>query len=511
MRCGVGRRRPRDRVEVRGLGDAGGDRGVCRRDDLRAAREVDLVAVVARRVVAGGDRDARRRAEVRHARTREAASGRGRGRTGRGWRARSAPRPLPRRTPGSSGGRRRPPRPRRSAGRGRRAGARRAGSVPRPQVAFTTARRFMRPSPASTRPRRPAVPNSRGPDMRSARSRLAASSPLSTRLTSASSSARVSGSGSSARSTRTAARGVAHALHCRATPASTATGCSRASARLLPEAPFSAEARAALGRSLTRGERRGRGALPRSQGTGELRAALRARVAPAARRRAARVGIAGGPTGWAAALAPLEQGGRRADRRLAPEADAPDPDRRALADGVRARPRARLGARRPATRRRRRSSSRAAATSTATTAAARSPTSPRARTSSRPASPRPTSCAASCRPTSFARLALRLPARPARRTARRPGSSRGSSPTRATRSSPTSTASTSAGPGCSRGSPRGCRPATARKAGLRAAALVHREKGLAAVTGEHYEGGHWLGTFAVYLVTGRGLGSASAR
>jgi Protein of unknown function (DUF2891) len=41
--------------------------------------------------------------------------------------------------------------------------------------------------------------------------------------------------------------------------------------------------------------------------------------------------------------------------------------------------------------------------------------------------------------------------------------------------------------------------------GLRAAAAVHRQKGLAAVTGEHYEGGHWLGTFAVYLVTGRGL------
>ena len=40
---------------------------------------------------------------------------------------------------------------------------------------------------------------------------------------------------------------------------------------------------------------------------------------------------------------------------------------------------------------------------------------------------------------------------------------------------------------------------------LRAAAAVHREKGLASVTGEHYEGGHWLGTFAVYLVTGRGL------
>ena len=39
---------------------------------------------------------------------------------------------------------------------------------------------------------------------------------------------------------------------------------------------------------------------------------------------------------------------------------------------------------------------------------------------------------------------------------------------------------------------------------LRKAALEHRKAGLAAVTGEHYEGGHWLGSFAVYLVTGRG-------
>jgi len=50
-----------------------------------------------------------------------------------------------------------------------------------------------------------------------------------------------------------------------------------------------------------------------------------------------------------------------------------------------------------------------------------------------------------------------------------------------------------------------------RLAGLRAAAAVHREKGLAAVTGEHYEGGHWLGTFAVYLVTGRGLPAAEGQ
>jgi len=39
---------------------------------------------------------------------------------------------------------------------------------------------------------------------------------------------------------------------------------------------------------------------------------------------------------------------------------------------------------------------------------------------------------------------------------------------------------------------------------LRARAKAHRESGLAAVTGEHYEGGHWLGSFAVYLVTQRG-------
>ncbi len=40
---------------------------------------------------------------------------------------------------------------------------------------------------------------------------------------------------------------------------------------------------------------------------------------------------------------------------------------------------------------------------------------------------------------------------------------------------------------------------------LEAAAAAHRESGLASVTGEHYEGGHWLGSFAVYLVTRRGV------
>jgi Protein of unknown function (DUF2891) len=45
----------------------------------------------------------------------------------------------------------------------------------------------------------------------------------------------------------------------------------------------------------------------------------------------------------------------------------------------------------------------------------------------------------------------------------------------------------------------------ARRRALDAAATVHRDAGMKYVTAEHYEGGHWLGTFAVYLVTGRGL------
>ena len=40
---------------------------------------------------------------------------------------------------------------------------------------------------------------------------------------------------------------------------------------------------------------------------------------------------------------------------------------------------------------------------------------------------------------------------------------------------------------------------------LSAAAALHREKGLAAVSGAHYEGGHWLGTFAVYLTSRAGI------
>lgn len=40
---------------------------------------------------------------------------------------------------------------------------------------------------------------------------------------------------------------------------------------------------------------------------------------------------------------------------------------------------------------------------------------------------------------------------------------------------------------------------------IRATTLAHTVSGLAAVTGEHYEGGHWLASFATYLVTRRGI------
>jgi len=44
-----------------------------------------------------------------------------------------------------------------------------------------------------------------------------------------------------------------------------------------------------------------------------------------------------------------------------------------------------------------------------------------------------------------------------------------------------------------------------RRAALLAAAARHREAGLAAFSALHYAGSHWLGSFAVYLLTGRGL------
>ena len=51
----------------------------------------------------------------------------------------------------------------------------------------------------------------------------------------------------------------------------------------------------------------------------------------------------------------------------------------------------------------------------------------------------------------------------------------------------------------------GLPPGDARIAALRAAATRHADAALPAVTGEYYEGGHWLGTFAVYLTSRAGI------
>ena len=55
------------------------------------------------------------------------------------------------------------------------------------------------------------------------------------------------------------------------------------------------------------------------------------------------------------------------------------------------------------------------------------------------------------------------------------------------------------------GMAEGLSDADPRVAAIEAAARRQAQAGLAAVTGEHYAGGHWLGSFATYLVTRRGL------
>ncbi|HEY0789066.1 MAG TPA: DUF2891 domain-containing protein [Thermoanaerobaculia bacterium] len=48
-------------------------------------------------------------------------------------------------------------------------------------------------------------------------------------------------------------------------------------------------------------------------------------------------------------------------------------------------------------------------------------------------------------------------------------------------------------------------PADPRVASLRAASKAHGDSGIKAVSGAHYEGGHWLGSFATYYTTRRGI------
>jgi hypothetical protein len=51
----------------------------------------------------------------------------------------------------------------------------------------------------------------------------------------------------------------------------------------------------------------------------------------------------------------------------------------------------------------------------------------------------------------------------------------------------------------------GLPPSDVRIPALLSAAKLHADAALPAVTGEYYEGGHWLGTFAIYLTTQAGL------
>ncbi len=55
----------------------------------------------------------------------------------------------------------------------------------------------------------------------------------------------------------------------------------------------------------------------------------------------------------------------------------------------------------------------------------------------------------------------------------------------------------------------GLAPGDPRTASLEKTAAEHARAGLAAVTGEHYEGAHWIATFAVYLLTARGMRSST--
>ena len=50
-----------------------------------------------------------------------------------------------------------------------------------------------------------------------------------------------------------------------------------------------------------------------------------------------------------------------------------------------------------------------------------------------------------------------------------------------------------------------------RRAALMAAASVHTDTGVGAVSGENYEGGHWLASFATYLLTQRALEAPAYR
>ena len=145
--------------------DAGRDLGVGRRHDLAAVAEVDLVAVVARRVVAGGHHHAGDAAELadreREQRGRQRAREHERAQAGPGHHLGGVAREHVGVVAGVV-----PDHDRRR--RGRRPGPCRYAASP--AAARVTTTRFIRLEPAPSSPRSPAVPNSSVPSNRSASS-----------------------------------------------------------------------------------------------------------------------------------------------------------------------------------------------------------------------------------------------------------------------------------------------------------------------------------------------------
>ena len=138
------------------------------------------------------------------------------------------------------------------------------------------------------------------------------------------------------------------------------------------------------------------------------------------------------------------------------------------------------------------------------TGTARWLTSPRAKISCRPASPRPISCGASCRRVSTAQwLRHFLPVVPAgsKKPWLAPAEVTDRSDPKLAHLDGLNLSRSWMLLGIASGLPQGDR----RIGALNAAAEAHAAAALPAVTGEHYEGGHWLGTFAVYLTTRAGL------
>ena len=270
-------------------------------------------------------------------------------------------------------------------------------------------------------------------------------------------------------------------------------------ARTFPERAFRRARARGPGAEPHRRQRRGRGRLHPRQGPHDLRAALRPGLAPPARGRAAGVERRGRRAPGRPLSPPSRRRRRCGSSSGCPKLSRPirvgEHDQTAFAFGLVldwaavSRPR----------RARATSSAAAPATSISATATARWATSRRGRTSSRPAWPRRTSCGGSC-----PRRASRPgspPSCPRSRRDRGAGLARAGRRDRSQRPQARPSRRPEPQPrlDARRDRLRRSPPSDPRLPALRAVARAHREAGLASVTGAHYEGGHWLGTFAVYL------------